>query len=164
MQIVTHDLGLWCKASGRSLPLIFCIHVHSGPIYWGVIYLAKKIIRWWYFTCKKPGNIICDGILLVNMFHYLKIPYFTCKVFTKYTYNGYIGPYFFITRCSTIFALGGCTVLNLYESTWVHRRGIDLDLAVLRIHTIETFRTENHSCILTLHIYLKRNTYVYKGI
>jgi len=44
----------------------------------GFIYLAKKIIRWWYFTCKKPENIICDGILHVNMFHYFKIPYFTC--------------------------------------------------------------------------------------
>ena len=32
--------------SGSSLPLIFCIHVSSGPIYWGgVIYLAKKFIR-----------------------------------------------------------------------------------------------------------------------
>jgi hypothetical protein len=41
----------------------------------GVIYLAQKIIRWWYFTCKKHENIICDGILHVNMFHYFKIPY-----------------------------------------------------------------------------------------
>jgi hypothetical protein len=89
---------------GRSLPLIFCIHVRLGPIYWGVIYLAKKIIRWWYFTCKKPGNIICDGILHVNMFYYFKTPYFTCNVFTKFTYNEYIGHYFFIARCSTIFA------------------------------------------------------------
>jgi hypothetical protein len=40
----------------------------------GVIYLAKNIIRWWYSTCKKHENIICDGILHVNMFHYLKIP------------------------------------------------------------------------------------------
>jgi hypothetical protein len=47
-----------------------------------------------FFTCKKPKNIICDGILHVNMFHYFKIPYFTCKVFTKFTYNEYIGPYF----------------------------------------------------------------------
>ena len=31
--------------SGSSLPLIFCIHVRSGPIYWGVIYIAKNIIR-----------------------------------------------------------------------------------------------------------------------
>ena len=61
---------------GNSLPLIFCIHVRLGPIYWGVIYLAKKILRWWYFTCKKPENIICDGI------------------FTKFIYNEYIGPYF----------------------------------------------------------------------
>jgi hypothetical protein len=33
----------------------------------------------------------------------------------------------------------------------VHRRGIDLDLAVLRIHTINTFRTEKYSRILTLN-------------
>jgi hypothetical protein len=59
----------------------------------GVVYLAKKI-RWWYFTCKKPKNIICDGILHVNMFHYFKIPYFTCTFFTKFTYNEHIGPYF----------------------------------------------------------------------
>jgi hypothetical protein len=46
----------------------------------------------------------------------------------------------------------------------VHRRGIDLDLAVLRIQTIDTFRIEKYSRILTLNIYLKRNTSVYKGI
>jgi hypothetical protein len=62
------------------------------------------------------------------------------------------------------YMLGGCTVLNLYESTWVHMGGIDLDLAVLRIHTIDTFRTEKHSRILTLNIYLKQNTFVYKDI
>jgi hypothetical protein len=45
---------------------------------------------WWY--------------LHVNMFHYFKIPYFTCTFFTKFIYNEYIGPYFFIARCSTIFA------------------------------------------------------------
>jgi hypothetical protein len=28
------------------------------------------------------------------MFHYFKIPYFTCTFFTKFTYNEYIGPYF----------------------------------------------------------------------
>jgi hypothetical protein len=28
------------------------------------------------------------------MFHYFKIPYFTCTLFTKFTYNEYIGPYF----------------------------------------------------------------------
>jgi hypothetical protein len=63
----------------------------------GVIYLAEKIIRWWYFTCKKPENIICDGIVHVNMFHYFKIPYFTCTFFTKFTYNEYIGPFFYPT-------------------------------------------------------------------
>jgi hypothetical protein len=41
---------------------------------------------------------------MVNMFHYFKIPYFMCNFFTIFTYNGYIGPYFFIARCSTIFA------------------------------------------------------------
>jgi hypothetical protein len=43
-------------------------------------------------------------------------------------------------------------------------RGIDLDLAVLSIHTINTFSTEKYSRILTLNIYLKWNTSVYKGI
>jgi hypothetical protein len=38
------------------------------------------------------------------MFHYLRIPYSTCIFFTRFTYNEYIGPYFFIARCSTIFA------------------------------------------------------------
>ena len=67
--------------SGGALPLVFCIHVRSGPIYWEVIYLAKTIIRWWYFTCKEPETIICDGILHVNIFHYFKIPYITCIYF-----------------------------------------------------------------------------------
>ena len=38
-------LDVTMESSGSSLPLIFCIHVRSGPIYWGVIYLAEKIIR-----------------------------------------------------------------------------------------------------------------------
>jgi hypothetical protein len=37
---------------------------------------------WWYFTCKHV--------------HYFKIPYFACKVFTKFTYTEYIGPYFLL--------------------------------------------------------------------
>ena len=44
------------------------------------------------FTLQK--RLLGDGILHVNMFHYIKIPYFTCNVFTKFTYNEYIGPYF----------------------------------------------------------------------
>jgi hypothetical protein len=40
----------------------------------GVIYLAKNIIRWWYFTCKKPKNITCDGIFHVTCFTILKSP------------------------------------------------------------------------------------------
>jgi hypothetical protein len=38
------------------------------------------------------------------MFHYFKIPYFICNFSTKFTYNEYIGCYFFIACCSTIFA------------------------------------------------------------
>jgi hypothetical protein len=49
----------------------------------GGIYLAK--------------NIICDGILHVNMFHYFKISYFTCRFFTKFTYNEYVGLFFYRT-------------------------------------------------------------------
>ena len=45
-------------------------------------------------------------------------------------------------------SLEGCSVLNMYEYTWVHRRGIDLNTAVLHIHTTNTFRTEN------IHVYL----------
>jgi len=70
----------------------------------GVIYLAEKFIRWWYFPCKKRENIICDGILHVNMFHYFKIPYFTCTFFSKFIYNEYIGPYFLSHVVSKIFA------------------------------------------------------------
>ena len=38
------------------------------------------------------------------MFHYSKIPYLTRTFFTKFIYNEYVGPYFFIARCSTISA------------------------------------------------------------
>jgi hypothetical protein len=86
-----------CTPRARSATNIFT-HVKNGDSSWGdhsllyfaytcvrdlviggVIYLAKNIIRWWYFTCKKPKNIICDGTLHVNMFYYFKIPYFTCN-------------------------------------------------------------------------------------
>ena len=64
--------------SGGSLPLIVCIQVRSGPIYWGAIYLAEKIT--------------CDGISHVILFHYSKTPYIICKSFTKFIYNEYIRP------------------------------------------------------------------------
>jgi hypothetical protein len=92
---IIHQICWWCYlCPGTSLRLRFCIHVRSGPIYWGGYLPCKNIMRWWYFTCKNPENIICDGILHINMFHYFKIPYFTCNFFTKLTYNEYIGPYF----------------------------------------------------------------------
>ena len=44
------------------------------------------------------------------------------------------------------------------------QKGINLNIVVLRIHTINTFRIEKYSRILTLNIYIKWNTFVYKGI
>jgi hypothetical protein len=57
--------------------------------------------------------------------------------------HGWSGPNHHIT--STIgpliasISLGGCIVLNMYEYTWVHRRVINLNIVVVRIHTINTF-------------------------
>jgi hypothetical protein len=45
-----------------------------------------------------------DGILHVNMFHYFKIPYFTCTFSTKFTYNEYIGLYFLLHVVVRFFA------------------------------------------------------------
>ena len=44
----------------------------------------------------------------------------------------------------------------------MHRRGINLNIAVLRIHIINTFKTEKYARILILNIHLKWNTHVYK--
>ena len=44
--------------------------------------------------------------------------------------------------------LGWMILSECHESPAVHRRGIDLNIAVLRIHTINTFRIEN------IHVYL----------
>ena len=46
------NLLLILKISGGSLPLIFCIHVRLGLIYWGAIYLVEKIIRYGIFQNK----------------------------------------------------------------------------------------------------------------
>jgi hypothetical protein len=100
--VVTKDSVSICLG---EFTLSYFLHTRAfGTYLLGAIYLAEKIIRWWYFTCIKLENIICDGILHVNMFHYFKIPYFMCTFFTKFTYNEYIGPCFFNARCSTIFA------------------------------------------------------------
>ena len=37
-----------------------------------------------------------DGILHVNMFDYVKVPYITRILFSKYIYNKYIGPCFLL--------------------------------------------------------------------
>ena len=46
------------------------------------------------FSCKELENITCDGILNINMFQNFKIPYIIYTLFTKFTYNEYIGLYF----------------------------------------------------------------------
>ena len=112
--------------SGGALPLIF-LHTRAFRTYLlggaGVmaqslkptprnIYLAKSIIRWWYFTCKEPENIIRDGILHVNMFLYFKIPYIACTFLTKFTYNEYIGPYFLLHVISKNIALNNPSKSN----------------------------------------------------
>ena len=104
---------------GAVLPLIFCIHVRSWPIYWGGYSPWKKyIIGWWYFTCKESENVICDGILHVNMFHYFKIP--CLKLFI---YNESIGPYFLLHVVSIIFAIAPHPRWQPYKkltSLWVY--------------------------------------------
>jgi len=98
---ITHiywmQINIEIKALGEFTPS-YNLHTRAFATYLlgGVIYLTKKIIRWWYFTCRKPKNIICDGNLHINMFYYFKISYFTCTFFTKFTYNEYIGPYFLL--------------------------------------------------------------------
>jgi hypothetical protein len=86
---------------GSSLPLIFCIHVRSGPIYWEGYLPCRKDYK--VMVCKKPKNIICDSILHVNMFHYFRIPYlhvFFYKIYLQWIH----WTLFFIARCSTNFA------------------------------------------------------------
>jgi hypothetical protein len=61
---------MWLSISGSSLPLMFCIHVRSGSIYWGGVFTLQKRLK-------------CDGNLHVNMFHYLKIPYFIGTFFLQ---------------------------------------------------------------------------------
>ena len=46
----------------------------------------------------------------------------------------------------------------------MHRRDINLSIDILRIHTINTFKIETYSRILTLKMYIKRHIHVYKGI
>ena len=64
---------------GGALPSYICIHVHSGPIYWGVIYLAKKSIRWWYFTCEHVS-------LFQNPLYYMYIFYIFYLQWILWTY------------------------------------------------------------------------------
>jgi hypothetical protein len=43
--IKTYPVGIKILIPGRSLPLIFCIHVRSGPIYWGGYLPCKKYYK-----------------------------------------------------------------------------------------------------------------------
>jgi hypothetical protein len=92
-------VNLSCSHLLGEITPSYILHTRAFGTYLLGDYLpCKKIIRWWYFTCKMRENIICDVILHVNMFHYFKIPYFTCNFFTKFNYNEYIGPYFFLSH------------------------------------------------------------------
>jgi hypothetical protein len=90
LDLPTQKTLSWILASGSSLPLIFCIHVRSGPIYWGG-----------YLTCKKYFKVMVFYIQTCLIM--LESPILHVRL-KKITYNEYIGPYFFITRCFTIFA------------------------------------------------------------
>ena len=68
----------------------YILQTRSGPVYWVVSFPAKRIIKWWCY----PKNIVCDGVLHVNMFCCFKIPCITCTFFTKFIYNEYIGTFF----------------------------------------------------------------------
>ena len=84
-------LSTWCL--GGFTPS-YILHTRAFGTYLLGGYLpCKKNIRWWYFTCKNPKNVICHVILHVKMFEYFKIPYFTCTFLTKFIYNECIGPY-----------------------------------------------------------------------
>ena len=73
VQLPPYEIPRGCTPS-------YILHTRAfGSYLLGVSYLAKRIVMWWYFTCNEPPNIVCDGILHVNMFHYFKIPYITCE-------------------------------------------------------------------------------------
>jgi hypothetical protein len=90
-------INLLARSRGDHSLLYFAYTCVRDLFIGGVVYLAKKIIRWWHFTCKKPENIICDGILHVNMFHYFKIPYFTCKILQNLPTMNILDPIFYRT-------------------------------------------------------------------
>ena len=63
---------------GGSLPLIFCIHIRSKPIYRGAVYLAEKIKRYGIFQNKGKFLYFKTLVVIINFLgKYLKLPYFT---------------------------------------------------------------------------------------
>ena len=74
--------------------------------------------------------------------HMFKRDYTTPSKFDQNT------PFSTMNTTREVHILGGCTVLNMYTYTWVHIRGINLNIAVLRLHTINTFKIEKN------HVYL----------
>ena len=71
------------------------------------------------YTCVR--DLFIGG---VNMFHYFRIPYFTCNFFTKFTYNEYIGPYFLLHVVlrflpSDLPELFSCTFIHTNPIGWV---------------------------------------------
>jgi hypothetical protein len=55
---------------------------------------VHSLLYFAYMMCVR--DLFIGGIIYLaeNMFHSFKIPYFTCTMFTKFTYNEYIGPYY----------------------------------------------------------------------
>ena len=61
--------------------------------------------------------------------------------------------------------LGGCTVLNMYKYTWVHKKGYQFEhcrITYTYNKHIQNWKIFTYTYIK--HIYLKRNTHLYKGI
>ena len=88
------------KLFQQKLP--FSIHQHSpyprpsSPNFVSIYFTSTGYIK---------DAIICDGILHVIVFHYLKTPYIVCTFFAKFIYNEYTEAYFLSHVVSTIFAV-----------------------------------------------------------
>ena len=112
------------QGSGGALPLMF---LHTRPfgtyLFEGVIYLAGKNIRWWYFTCKEPEKIRCDGILHVIVFQYFKIPYIICTFFAKLPIMNILDPNF-IAHCFYDFRQCPPTELQGKNNTYLWEGGV----------------------------------------
>jgi hypothetical protein len=70
----------WAASRGVHSLLYFAYTCVRDLFIGGLFTLQKRLSGDGILHVKKPENIICDGILHVNMFHYFRIPYFTCTL------------------------------------------------------------------------------------